>query len=350
MAEDLHLIIKDLNEEKILSAIATLQKSLPEGGELSPYKSVRDLEDQLLTSVEQGLFDLFASICRRWLKVEPPNPEELKKARASDPFRLHGQLFINPKTGFPLTNREWAQIEKDLASAFSQIFAGAPNLMVQIAIGLGKILASMPSPSDRIRTPLSSVMKDASKLPSYLDNQIAFAEKNAGIYITSLTDKAKKSITSAIIDAQRNRKGSGTLAHTLFESFAELNRDWRRIAETESNTNFANGYLMTELDKSKEEKRPIFMIGVSSPKACSFCKSHISGEVVVLVDEPPASGTAMIDGHEYVAIWPGKTNAGLGRSNWTACTPSHPHCKCVWTRFYPNLASQHLKILERAMR
>ena len=69
--------------------------------------------------------------------------------------------------------------------------------------------------------------------------------------------------------AQQERITSRKLDERLFDTFSELNRDWRRIAETETATNFNNGYLLTELDKAPDDK-PVLMRGISGGGACPF--------------------------------------------------------------------------------
>jgi mannose-6-phosphate isomerase-like protein (cupin superfamily) len=44
-----------------------------------------------------------------------------------------------------------------------------------------------------------------------------------------------------------------------------------------------------------------------------------------------------VGGEEYPVIWPGKNNVGRKGSNLWACTPLHPHCRCSWTRYYPEM-------------
>ena len=131
-----------------------------------------------------------------------------------------------------------------------------------------------------------------------------------------------------------DRLGLLELERELFEDFGELNRDWRRIAETEVNTNFNNGYLTTELSLAPEGE-PTYMIGVSSPNACDWCLDNVRNNVVLLLAGPPVSGSddvVISNGETITAIWPGKTNAGLSKDQWwVAAGTQHPHCRCTWT-------------------
>ena len=77
------------------------------------------------------------------------------------------------------------------------------------------------------------------------------------------------------------------------------------------------------------------MQGISGAGACDWCRTHVDGQVVVVLQGPPASGeTVTVDGKEYIAIWPGKNNFGRKRANWWVASGSqHPHCRCTWTEY-----------------
>ncbi len=115
-----------------------------------------------------------------------------------------------------------------------------------------------------------------------------------------------------------------------------MNKDWRRIAETEIGSNVNNGQLITELNRSSEEY--IFMKGVSSPDACKWCATQVNDKVVILMDLPPESGDdqMIVDGKTYPVIWPGKDNVGRKRADWwVSAGVQHPHCRCSWVHYTP---------------
>ncbi len=304
--------------------------------EQSPYQAIRDLEEQALANVDEGMYQLLAAITKTWLRMQ------LSKAKEGTPFKLNGRIFINPKTGKPLTNKEWEIIVHDVEKAFGYIFKDAKELLVYKAMALGKIIQSYAHPAD---VSALSVLTLPSRLPSYLDNAIAFAERHAAEHIVSLTSEARKRIATTIIDAQRNRVGSRQLEANLFDRFASLNRDWRRVAQTELITNANNAALATAVDQGKlEGAKNIFMIGISAPNACPWCASHVRGQVVVVLDRSPKSGSdeVTVNGQTYKAIWEGKSNMGRDRSEWwVASGTQHPHCRCAWNRFMPEVASAY---------
>jgi hypothetical protein len=303
--------------------------------EQSPYLAMRELEEQIVGEVEDGLYQLFSQISLAWLRTP------LMKAR-SFPFKLNGRIFINPRTGRPLTDAEWRIIVHDIEKALGHIFKGSKDLLVYKAMALGKILQSYPNPGDA--PSLSSLVIPRGKLPSYLDASSKFAEQHAAEHITSLIANTRKRIATTIIEAQRSRLGPRSLEKNLFDQFAALNRDWRRVAQTEFITNANNSVLVTTREQGKAEgETHSFLIGISSPNACSWCASHVRGKVVVVLDHPPKNGDQVrISGKTYTAVWEGKDNYGRARSDWWAASGTqHPYCRCAWNRFIPQIASAY---------
>lgn len=131
----------------------------------------------------------------------------------------------------------------------------------------------------------------------------------------------------------------GTWAHAqtrLFDEFAHLNRDFRRIAVTEGGEIVNQGYVAS-MTPGRKVKRIEAYRG-----ACAFCRS-INGKVfdVVAPDAPDKDGDTQ--------VWAGKTNVGrsasLHRADgtersqselwWPAAGVQHPHCRGAWISVTP---------------
>ncbi|WP_175787437.1 hypothetical protein [Burkholderia anthina] len=125
-----------------------------------------------------------------------------------------------------------------------------------------------------------------------------------------------------------------TLQTTLFDEFATLNRDWRRIALTEVGENAGQGLIASLKPGSRVQRMEVYK------GACPFCKK-INGMVFTVVD-PTAK-----DKDGVTQVWPGKTN--IGRSGaarkrvgseliprtaaelwWVPAGTVHPHCRGTW--------------------
>jgi hypothetical protein len=348
--EPVNLIIKDPHIDsdlKFIAAIEVLSKAMKQHfdvklsptAEKSPYKAIREMEDQMRKTVDQLLYDLYAEICEKWLRIKP-----LYKARETEPFKLNGRIFINPTTQMPLTNKQWSEIQKDLERGLHYVFGRSKETMVKHAVLLGKVLQSIDSSVAKTLT-YDAVKGQLTKTPPYLQDIMDFAEQQSAEYIVDLTGRARKNIATTIIEAQRSGKSTRQLESELFDTFGDMNRDWRRIAETEIASNVTNGQLITELRAEPEET--IFMQGISAGGACPFCRDQIDGAIVVLLPSAPSSGDKItIDGKQYTAIWPGKSQVGRARKDWWICIPAHPHCKCGWDRTFVELEEYSKKIAE----
>ncbi len=322
--------VDEYSEEKFAKTVEILAKAFKlhfkieqsDKKEYSLYQSIRDVEKLMHDRMDKLLYKVFRSICSQWLST-------MSKAKELDPFKL-GKVRINPKTGKLLTKREWKDIKKSLDKVLKYTFHDQDEYIAKRAIALGKILETMP-PEERITTPYSEI-DSAFKLATeseddFLNNIVNWAELNAAEYITDLTARARKGILQQIIEAEKNEWSSKQLEEALFDKFADLNKDWRKIAETEHAYNVTDGFLSTKLQKQAADENT-FLQGVAVGEACLFCRERIDGAVVVLLKGPPKGGSdkITIEGTEYTAIWPGKNNVGRSRADWWICIPSHPHC------------------------
>lgn len=293
--------------------------------EISPFRSVRDLEMICKNRVEEGLLKLFYSMRTTWFRVE--------KASKSSPFVLSGRIFINPKSGKPLTNGEWAIIKADVLKAFDYLYAYEEERIALHALSLGRVIKGLPLDKQLTATykTLKPAVDDAmAKLtgPEW-SNTVRFAQQEAGAMIVELKQKQYKAIHDTIQNSIKQRVTHGQLEEALYDRFGAMNRDWRRIAETEIGNAQNNGQLITELQRKKPDEDYVFMKGISSSEACPWCRNEVDGKIVVLLEEPPDDGgdTVIVNGESYTAIWPGKSNYGRNRANWwVSAGTQHPHC------------------------
>ena len=323
------------SEKKFLAALEVLEKATKinleiehdhEKSETSPFRCVEDLKRENYIMISEKLGEVFSLITTKWFKTT------LKKAD-SDTLRLNGNIYINPKTGKYLTKGEWKLIQKELTRIFKDIFGNTDDMLIKRAIALGKVIQSMER-YDRLDTELKDIdlasdIKDVSYDKMY-ENILNFADMHTGELIQDITNRSRKGVIEVIMQGYQEGLNSKDLEDRLFDKFATLNRDWRRIAETETATNFNNGYLIAELKENNNE--PVFMQGISGAGACSFCQENINGKIVVLLSKPPiGSDQVEIEGEMYTAIWPGKNNFGRKKNQWwVSAGTQHPHCACSW--------------------
>ena len=144
-----------------------------------------------------------------------------------------------------------------------------------------------------------------------------------------LEAEAKGRLMTVLIQSKEAGEGTQGLGRRCFDACADMNRDWRRLALTETAAAHANGQLAAVDPEEGWEA-----VWVSATGACPWC-AHWNGTVyrVVSPDAPRKDGATQ--------IWVGKTNIGrsgaartrdgrqrtLAELYWAAI-PCHPNCSC----------------------
>ena len=310
--------------------------------ETNPYKSVRQYESRIMLDVSRRMFVVCRDFIQDHLKLKVDEKKlnlELKKAE----FKLGGKVYINPKTGKPLTKKEWDTIKKSLDTAFRFVYdKSTEEAIARKAVVLGKILTTMHTD---MALDMKKLNEEAQIDYSFIENEIGFAEQHAGELITGLADNSRKRVISEIIQGQRERIGPRELETRLFRTYININRDWRRIAQTEIATNVNTGFVMTELNKGTK-----YLQGISGASACPFCKEYVDGQVVVIGDSSNSTGFVFdktLD-KEVPYVWPGKSNYGRSRRDWwVSAGAQHPNCRCAWQNYEPGFDEYDKKLEDR---
>lgn len=169
---------------------------------------------------------------------------------------------------------------------------------------------------------------------------LRIAKARAAMHISDVTDAARAKMKTLIIEhvqAQMLGQTEGTgerLRSRLFDSFGQLNRDFRRIAVTESGECCNSGFIAATPAGRKVRRLEAYQ------GACEFCRS-ISGKIFTVVD------AAAPDKNPDTDIWIGKSNVGRSAAPrkrvggelvereahelwWCAAGVQHPHCRGSW--------------------
>jgi hypothetical protein len=169
--------------------------------------------------------------------------------------------------------------------------------------------------------------------------------ERAAITIAGLADDTRKAVKMTLVEGIRatvlgeRDGGDEALRSRLLDSFGTLNRDWRRIAVTETGEAHTMGYVAAQAVGTKLRRQEAYV------GACDFCRA-INGRVmrVVAPDDPARDGET--------DVWVGKTNAGRSASPkrregdvlverspdqrwWVAAGLMHPHCRGRWVMEAP---------------
>lgn len=168
---------------------------------------------------------------------------------------------------------------------------------------------------------------------------IDYGMANCCAHVTGFTDGVRYRLKRTILEHEKSVRLEGkqpphSLQTKLFDDFAEMNKDWRRIALTEAGE-MANQGFVSSMPDGKKLKRLEQYQG-----ACPFCRK-IDGRVVTVVD------AAKNDKNWDTEIWPGKDNVGRSASPYKRVGGqlvkrtdaelwkipaglAHPHCRGLW--------------------
>jgi hypothetical protein len=213
---------------------------------------------------------------------------------------------------------------------------------------MGKVQANMekeatPKQADAVLAALPNTVADAAVQFSLSAQQklaLSFAKTRAAENVRAISDSVRHrmnmTITQHLEEQQTTAAGVGgqSLQSKLFDQFATLNRDWRRISVTEAGNAQLEG-LVASLKPGAKVKR------VEQYKnACGFCKKiHDVVATVVSPSHPDKDPDTM--------IWSGKNNIGRSASPrkrvgnvlvhrepeemWQLPAGLvHPHCRGRW--------------------
>ncbi|BCP56297.1 hypothetical protein K32_49140 [Kaistia sp. 32K] len=213
---------------------------------------------------------------------------------------------------------------------------------------MGKVQANMtaaasPAAADKILAALPSTVAQAATQFSLGAQQKAvleFARVRTAENVRALTETVRHRMRGVIVQHLQDEqtKAAGTpgqaLQSKLFDEFATLNRDWRRIAVTEAGEAQTQGFIASLEPGTKVKRVEVYAT------ACGFCKK-IDGVVATVVspDHPDKDPDTM--------IWVGKNNIGRSASPmkrvggvlvprerheryWLPAGLSHPHCRGRW--------------------
>ena len=163
-------------------------------------------------------------------------------------------------------------------------------------------------------------------------------------FVTKMTAAARQKTLDVLLEARLAGAGPRYVETHLREALGVLNRDWRRIAITETAMAISNGQLASVADSGEWEA-----VWVAGPRACPFCRKMFGRAFRVVSKMKPG-----MDPEKFIA--PGTHNVGrsahLFRRDgtkrgpeelWIPCIPAHPNCMCLWSlrRVLTNASAKH---------
>ena len=268
--------------------------------------------------------------------------------------------------GTPFTTEEMEAVDW-LIEKFFRAVKGTARYLAILAFLTGRMLEQAKATGQQLKIDFDAMPKDYLDLRKKFNltigeiNAIRWGELHIGEAITRTGENTRHKVHDIVLEAKKNRYTGNKLRQRLRDELIDidnpkgLQRDWRRVAITESNRAANEGHLSAV---------PVggYVIGVSLPDACGWCMKNINGKVMRKISAPPPAydhldpqsdrykATALI---WETCLWSGKTNydRGYAKRKRVAgkliprmhhelampATEDHVNGRCTWTSYYPDI-------------
>ncbi len=271
---------------------------------------------------------------------------------------------IYGKDSKPLTEEQMEQLDRVVSKALMIPENKVREILLKSAL-VGKLsgstLMGKPIKIDISKLPIK--IQQAIKLYNLTQNEInaiKFALNYAAVNVTGVTERTRALIKRSILDGLSQRMSRKTIANKMYNDLAVgdsavLNRDWERLAVTEVNYASNNGFIAGQPAGS-------FVVGNSHKDACPYCMKYINNKIYRVTDDPPPEYSNLnpnskaykeITNRWDTEVWVGKNNYNrslsarkrvdgklVPRNHYELVTPTlplHPHCRCTFSTWIPDL-------------
>lgn len=319
------------------------------GGEAFVFKAQEDLTDRHaagLSKLVQGVYD-FVVRC-----FGLPRVEVLRKASMT----WRGKVLYSPETGEPITEAEWKRFTADLERFLNRNAEVTGRRIVLDATTLAKLLDRMIQArgiEDTRKRRLDGLKQGNRGFDWISENthnmarafgglsrselgRLEMLSQSAAEKLTHATDSMKSNVRQVLVDGLLSKKSKGEVSQDLFDKLVGSNRDFQRIADTETQRAFNEGFIREQVANA-EAGQPVYFrrMEVVDGNTCAYCRK-IDG-LIVRWSDTPLDGGGIRDEHADVALWEGKEWSGgrLTRKEDVPSSVCHPFCRGVWVRCNP---------------
>ena len=359
--QPLELVIPDINignyREKITKAVRTVSQYL---GVPMTARKVEHTHEPYFYDVQQELSDQWTGYYQGMIRkiygtvIEslglPPVEMETMMRKAlgdSEVLRYQGKVIYSPETGRPLKVKEFNALIGAIEKFLNRNTTDIAKRIVLDSVAAGKLLQRMAkyqSSADMTRLKLDGlkyrgktfdwIRKDIKNLTNALGAPLSglemaryqVAQDYVAHLVTRSNVKIKDEIKDTVLRGILDKRSKGQVSQDLFNRLGGLNRDWKRIADTEIvNTSNLAGILQEVNDAPKGER--VYFKRYELPGCCSKC-AKVDG-VIALWSNAPLADDKIKDPYATVAIWEGKPQ-DKGR---LVTGTLHPNCRGGWLRW-----------------
>jgi hypothetical protein len=264
-------------------------------------------------------------------------------------FGYKGKIVYSPETGEPLKNKDFDNLIEGIQNFLNRNTKDISKQILLDSVTVGKLLKRMAkyqSSAEMERLRLDDlkyrgktfdwIREDFKNLTTVLGEPFTRSEmaryQVATDYVAQLVtktnDNIRNEIKDTILSGIQNKRTKGQVSQDLFNRLGSMNRDWKRIADTEIvNTSNLAGILEDVNNTPKGEK--VYFKRYELPGCCEKCEK-VNGKIVLWSDTPLADDKIK-DDYADTAIWEGK----MPDPKAGAIVPGtlHPNCRGGWVRW-----------------
>ena len=261
-------------------------------------------------------------------------------------FGYKGKVVYNPESGMPIRQKEFDELTEAITKFLNRKTADAGHKMVMDSTVAGKLLRRLAKYSTaaemenitldnlRYRGKTFDWITDSVKnvqtvmgeeLTRWQQARYQTTQDWAAQKVTQINDQVRNEIKDTILGGIRDHRSKSQVSQDLFNRLGRLNRDWKRIADTEL-VNSSNLAGILEEVHHRPEGEKIYFKRYELPGCCERCEK-ING-MVVLWSNTPLADDRIKDPHAKIAIWEGKPQ---DKKMTTITTGTmHPNCRGGW--------------------
>lgn len=351
-----------------------LHKSQPERVRIPYNVLMKAANDEPIPMFYKSLFaklrTKFSAMAREYQKFR------FNKGKPLEPLKFGRKIVYDPRTGKAITNEQFMALANDVGDFLEDKMGNIGDMTILRAALLGKMMHQMEKggiPIEKqkrmswkeVEDRFGPLPEDEQEARERMDltpaelNAIRFAKAKAGEFLSIHDGKLRNQLVTAVRNQITQGLQDGIDAHEVAQrlfwmdpkdekgkpvnkdTLEEYNRNWRRVAITETKSALSNGYLMSNKEEARKGEKQYFVFAgrwnpdepARGPNSCN----QFLGKICLLIDHPVEDDTD-VKGDPYAdfVIWVGKTNVGRGKDTW-CCIPVHPHCTHWWERAHPDL-------------
>lgn len=352
------LDITDLHDEPLNAGLEILHKAMAEG----PDSAFNPHENPFLTELvelfhQRGIYQLDAM----WGELK----DILHGKHPFDPLAPHGRLtpselsllesLLRSGNTDSYSTDEWMLlVDYWLERYLPHDFAISQGYWLAArAVFMGRMQAVLSKPPEQKAMELAMEMAEKQPMTASAAKIIEIGKAHCTESIVSLSDSVKHRVKKSILQHIEEQSLSDKpfksnlegLESRLFDEFGAFNKDWRRIAVTETGEISNQAYVAGQPPGTKLKRIEMYK------GACAFC-SKINGLIVTVVSPSKRFKDP------WKEVWAGKTNIGRSSSPmkkvgdklvprlseemwWPAAGLQHPNCRGSWLPAEVALAPGH---------